>query len=96
MMVIGRGVAGVGAGGEYTVCTSQAVECADSTPEMKKRRGLLVAVATNVAIISGFVASSIVSLIVLAAYNGQATEGVWRISMGIGIVVSPPDITMKF
>ncbi|KAG8670853.1 hypothetical protein FPOAC1_004087 [Fusarium poae] len=34
MMVIGRGVAGVGAGGEYTVCTSQAVECADSTEAM--------------------------------------------------------------
>ncbi|KAH7025057.1 major facilitator superfamily domain-containing protein [Microdochium trichocladiopsis] len=87
MMVIGRGVAGVGAGGEYTVCTSQAVECADSTPAMKKRRGMLVAVATNAAIISGFVASSIVSLIVLAAYGGEAHEGVWRICMGIGIVL---------
>ncbi|EEB93381.1 hypothetical protein MPER_07968 [Moniliophthora perniciosa FA553] len=29
MMVIARGVAGVGAGGEYTVCTTQAVEAAD-------------------------------------------------------------------
>lgn len=29
MMVIGRGVAGVGAGGEYSVCTTGAVEAAD-------------------------------------------------------------------
>lgn len=89
MMIIGRGVAGVGAGGEYTVCTSQAVECADSTPELRRRRGLLVAVSTNAAIISGFVGSSIVSLIVLTAYGGQPSDGIWRICFGIGIFVSP-------
>lgn len=119
MMVVGRGIAGVGAGkpislsfvsnspsitflhrhvdtnlsrirlgGEYTVCTSQALECADSTPEMRKRRGMLVAVSTNAAIISGFVASSIVSLIVIAAYGGEPSDGIWRICFGIGIVVS--------
>ncbi|KAF6798833.1 hypothetical protein CMUS01_15687 [Colletotrichum musicola] len=85
MMIIGRGVAGVGAGGEYTVCTSQALECADSTEAMRRRRGMLVAVSTNAAIISGFVGSSIVSLIVIAAYNGEASDGVWRICFGIGI-----------
>ncbi|KZL69559.1 metabolite transporter [Colletotrichum incanum] len=85
MMVIGRGVAGVGAGGEYTVCTSQALECADSTEEMRRRRGMLVAVSTNAAIISGFVGSSIVSLVVIAAYNGEASDGIWRICFGIGI-----------
>jgi len=106
MMVIGRGVASVGAGklfarrriamyadrvwtgGEYSVCTTQAVESADSTNAMRKRRGLLVAVSTNVAIISGFVGSSIVSLIVIAAYGGKASDGVWRICFGIGCVVS--------
>lgn len=109
MMVIGRGIAGVGAGksftrrhiatktdhfqitgGEYSVCTTQAVECADSTVAMRKRRGLLVAVSTNVAIISGFVGSSIVSLIVIAAYGGKANDGVWRICFAIGCVVSSP------
>jgi MFS family permease len=108
MMVIGRGIAGVGAGkscaiwyismqanhlstgGEYSVCTTQAVECADSTVAMRKRRGLLVAVSTNVAIISGFVGSSIVSLIVIAAYGGKASDGIWRICFGIGCVVSLP------
>ncbi|KAK2055599.1 MFS general substrate transporter [Colletotrichum caudatum] len=87
MMVIGRGVAGVGAGGEYTVCTSQALECADSTEAMRRRHGLLVAVSTNAAIISGFVMSSIFSLIVIAAYNGEPHDAIWRICFGIGIVL---------
>jgi MFS family permease len=77
-------------GGEYSVCTTQAVECADSTDALRKRRGLLVAVSTNVAIISGFVGSSIVSLIVIAAYGGKASDGIWRICFGIGIFVSSP------
>jgi hypothetical protein len=51
---------------------------------------MLVAVSTNAAIISGFVASSIVSLIVIAAYGGEAHDGIWRICFGIGIVVSFP------
>ncbi|POR33123.1 hypothetical protein TPAR_06649 [Tolypocladium paradoxum] len=87
MMIIGRGVAGVGAGGEYTVCTAQALETADGTEAMRRKRGMLVAISTNAAIISGFVASSITSLIVLAAYDGEATDGVWRICFGVGIVL---------
>lgn len=53
---------------------------------------MLVAVSTNAAIISGFVGSSIVSLIVIAAYNGQASDGIWRICFGIGIFVSRPSL----
>lgn len=49
---------------------------------------MLVAWSTNVAIISGFVGSALTVLVVLAAYGGRATDGVWRISFGIGIVVS--------
>jgi Sugar phosphate permease len=74
-------------GGEYAVCTAQAIECADSTESMRKKRGMLVAVATNAAIISGFVGSSIVALIVIAAYKGQPSDGIWRICFGIGIVL---------
>lgn len=104
MMVIGRGVAGVGAGripilvpgtvfgltvigGEYAVCTSQALECADGSERLRRRRGMLVAVSTNAAIIAGFVASSIVSIIVVKAYNGHPSDGIWRICFGIGIIV---------
>ncbi|KAG9524487.1 major facilitator superfamily transporter, partial [Aureobasidium melanogenum] len=87
MMIISRGIAGVGAGGEYAVCTAQALEAADGGSSLQKKRGLLTAISTNCAIILGFVSSSIVSLIVLAAYNGKASDGVWRICFGIGIVL---------
>lgn len=36
----------------------------------------------------GFVAAGVVSLILLACYHYQASEGIWRISFGLGIVVS--------
>ncbi|KAJ8090285.1 hypothetical protein PM082_018881 [Marasmius tenuissimus] len=85
MMVVARGIAGVGAGGEYTVCTTQAVEAADENPYVRKRRGHLVATSTNAAIVAGFVGSSIVSLIVIAAFKGQAKDAVWRICFGIGV-----------
>lgn len=86
-MIISRGIAGLGAGGEYAVCTAQALESADSTEALRKKRGFLVAVSTNLAIISGFVGSSIVALIVIAAYHGKASDGIWRICFGIGCVV---------
>ncbi|KAF8883999.1 major facilitator superfamily domain-containing protein [Infundibulicybe gibba] len=87
MMVIARGIAGVGAGGEYSVCATQATEAADENDFVRKHRGALVASATNASIVSGFVSSSIVSLIVIAAYGGRATNGVWRICFGIGIIL---------
>lgn len=84
-MIISRGVAGVGAGGEYAVCTAQALESADIGATLQRKRGFLVAISTNLAIISAFTGSSIVILIVLAIYKGKASEGVWRICFGIGI-----------
>lgn len=82
-------------GGEYTVCTSQALECADSTEAMRRRRGMLVAVSTNAAIISGFVGSSIVSLVVIVAYGGRASDGIWRICFGIGTFVSVSKVNLS-
>ncbi|ESK93933.1 metabolite transport [Moniliophthora roreri MCA 2997] len=87
MMIIARGVAGVGAGGEYTVCTTQAIEAADEDTYVQKRRGALVATATNVAIISGFVGSSIAAIIVIAVFNDHASDAVWRTCFGIGVIL---------
>jgi MFS family permease len=50
MMIVARGVAGFGAGGEYPVCGTSATEAADETTELRKRRGLLVAVTTDFAV----------------------------------------------
>ncbi|KAI5199394.1 major facilitator superfamily transporter [Aureobasidium subglaciale] len=85
MMIIGRGIAGLGAGGEYAVCTTQALECADSSTRLRGRRGLLTAVSTNLAIVTGFFGSCAVSLIVVAAYDNKPNEAIWRICFGIGI-----------
>lgn len=49
-MIVGRGVAGFGAGGEYPVCGTNATESSDETVQLRKNRGFLVAVTTDFAI----------------------------------------------
>ncbi|KXG47971.1 Major facilitator superfamily domain, general substrate transporter [Penicillium griseofulvum] len=87
MMIVARGIAGFGAGGEYPVCATSATEAADETVHLRKRRGFLVALTTDFAIDLGFVAAGLVALIVLACYSQQNSEGVWRITFGLGIVL---------
>ncbi|KAK7039237.1 hypothetical protein VNI00_010142 [Paramarasmius palmivorus] len=90
MMVIARGVAGVGAGGEYTFVPLTNPGTSSGTNvlrSVRKRRGALVATATNVAIISGFVGSSITAIIVIAAFHDRARDAVWRTCFGIGIIL---------
>ena len=50
MMIVARGIAGFGAGGEYPVCATSATEAADETVDLRKRRGFLVALTTDFAI----------------------------------------------
>lgn len=50
MMIIARGVAGFGAGGEYPVCATSATEAADETTKLRKNRGFLVASTTDFAV----------------------------------------------
>ncbi|KAL5358250.1 major facilitator superfamily domain-containing protein [Aspergillus floccosus] len=87
MMVVARGVAGFGAGGEYPVCETSATEAADETAKLRQKRGFLVASTTDFAIDLGFVAAGIVALIVLACYHQQVSPGVWRITFGLGLVL---------
>ncbi|KAF5122303.1 Glycerophosphoinositol permease 1 [Metarhizium anisopliae] len=87
MMIIGRGVAGFGAGGEYPTCATSAAEAADETLSVRRRRGILTAVATDFSIDMGFVIAGIVALIVLAAYSWSVGDGVWRVSFGLGILL---------
>ena len=47
MMIVARGIAGFGAGGEYPTCGTSSAEASDETPNARKRRGILVALATN-------------------------------------------------
>jgi len=48
---------------------------------------MLVAVATDFAIDLGFVVAGVVAIIVLKAYHDQISDGVWRVSFGIGLVL---------
>jgi len=88
MMIIARGIAGFGAGGEYPVCGTNAAEASDETLQVRRRRGILVALATDFAIDLGFVVAGVVALIVLTCYHNKSSVGVWRICFGLGIVVS--------
>ncbi|GIJ87829.1 hypothetical protein Asppvi_006742 [Aspergillus pseudoviridinutans] len=87
MMIVARGIAGVGAGGEYPVCGASATEAADETADLRRKRGFLVAITTDFAIDLGFVAAGIVSLIVLACFQQEVKGGVWRVSFIIGVVL---------
>jgi MFS family permease len=88
MMIVARGIARFGAGGEYPTCGTSSAEASDESPNARKRRGILVALATDFTIDLGFVGAGIVALIVLACYHQKSSEGVWRICFGLGVVVS--------
>lgn len=88
MMIVARGIAGFGAGGEYPTCGTSSAEASDESPNVRKRRGILVALATDFAIDLGFVGAGIVALVVLACYHQKTSDGIWRICFGLGIVVS--------
>ncbi|KAH8424034.1 uncharacterized protein LDX57_001789 [Aspergillus melleus] len=87
MMIVARGVAGFGAGGEYPVCATSATEAADETASLRRKRGFLVASTTDFAVDLGFVSAGIVALIVLTCYQQEVTGGVWRVCFGIGFVL---------
>jgi MFS family permease len=87
MLIVARGIAGFGAGGEYPVCGTSSAEASDESQYVRQRRGILVALTTDFAIDLGFVIAGIVALIVLAAYNDRTSVGVWRICFGLGIVL---------
>lgn len=48
---------------------------------------MLVAVATDFAIDLGFVMAGVIVLIVLAAYHQNISDGVWRVSFGLGFIL---------
>lgn len=55
MLIISRGITGVGAGGEYPVCTAGATEASNETAGLRKWRGALVAMVGDFAIDTGIV-----------------------------------------
>jgi MFS family permease len=68
-MIIGRGIAGFGADGEYPVCGTNSCEAADESKHVRKKRDILVAMTADFAIDPGFVVAGVVTLIMLACYH---------------------------
>ena len=88
MLVVMRGLAGVGAGGEYPTCGTNSTEAGDENATVRKRRGLLVAMVGDFAIDFGFVIAGVVVLIVLACFQQSNYNAVWRTCFALGVV--PP------
>ncbi|ORZ20705.1 major facilitator superfamily domain-containing protein [Absidia repens] len=92
MMVISRGVLGVGVGGEYPCSSVAAGESADSVSP--GNRGKLFVMVTNFMIDFGYVLSAVVPVILLAIFSEDRLEPVWRLVLGLGIL--PPLSVLYF
>ncbi|KAL0074426.1 major facilitator superfamily domain-containing protein [Phycomyces blakesleeanus] len=91
MMVVARGVMGVGVGGEYPCSSVAAGEAADEVAP--GRRGALFVFVTNFVIDLGYVISAVIPVILLAIFKDNL-EPVWRLSFGLGII--PPLSVLYF
>ncbi|ETI23796.1 hypothetical protein G647_05602 [Cladophialophora carrionii CBS 160.54] len=87
MMIVARGIAGFGAGGEYPTCGTGSAEASDESEYVRRKRGFLVAVATDFAIDFGFVMAGVIALIVIECYHENVSSGIWRVCFGLGFVL---------
>ncbi|KIL83622.1 hypothetical protein FAVG1_13156 [Fusarium avenaceum] len=85
MMFVGRGVAGFGAGDKHPTCGMESTEASDETSFVRRRRGLLVAAATDFSIDLGFVMAGVVALIVLDISYLLVIKRYWKLMLGISL-----------
>lgn len=76
-----------GSADKYPTCGMESTKALDETSFVRRRRGLLVAVAIDFSVDLGFVIAGVVALIVLAACHQHVGNGVWRINFGIGFIL---------
>lgn len=90
MLVIARGIAGVGAGGEYPVSGAGATEATDESRQYRKRRGFMFAMLGDLSSSLGYVWGGLVPLLLLLCVdqNVQKYDIVWRLSFALGLI--PP------
>ncbi|KAI8579653.1 hypothetical protein K450DRAFT_240832 [Umbelopsis ramanniana AG] len=92
MLVVSRGIMGVGVGGEYPCSSVAAGESADEV--LPGRRGFLFIMVTNFVIDLGYVISALVPIILLAIFGESHLEPVWRLCLGLGVI--PPLSVLYF
>ena len=90
MLVIARGIAGVGAGGEYPVAGAGTAEATDEQTSIRARRGIITAIISDTSTSLGFVFGALVPLLVLLCFHAEVRhyEAAWRVSLALGAI--PP------
>ncbi|KAK3208957.1 hypothetical protein GRF29_69g261364 [Pseudopithomyces chartarum] len=90
MLVVARGIAGVGAGGEYPVAGAGALEASDEAGHFRKRRGFLFAMVADLAAGLGYCFGALVPLLLLLCVKQRVDKYhiVWRTALALGAV--PP------
>ncbi|KAK7965844.1 uncharacterized protein PG986_000121 [Apiospora aurea] len=92
MLIVARGVAGVGAGGEYPVSGAGAAEATDESASYRKRRGFMFAMLADLSASLGYVWGGLVPLLLLLCVGGEQNVAkydiVWRTSFAVGLI--PP------
>ncbi|OKO97873.1 hypothetical protein PENSUB_9799 [Penicillium subrubescens] len=88
MLIIARGIAGVGSGGEYLVAGAGAAEATDEAPAVRKRRGFIFAMIGDLSASLVFAFGALVPLILLLCFHqqGRHYEAVWRVSLAMGAI----------
>ena len=90
MLIIARGVAGVGAGGEYPVSGAGAAEATDESGKYRKHRGFMFAMLADLSSGLGYVWGGLVPLLLLLCVGKDQSKYkiVWRTAFALGAV--PP------
>lgn len=90
MLIIARGIAGIGAGGEYPVSGAGAAEATDESDKYRKHRGFMFAMLADLSSSLGYVFGGLVPLLLLLCVHQQVEKYnlVWRTSFALGLV--PP------
>ncbi|KAM0267278.1 hypothetical protein ACHAPA_006058 [Fusarium lateritium] len=90
MLVIARGVAGVGAGGEYPVSGVGAMEASDEAGQFRKSRGFMFAMVADLSAGLGYTFGALVPLLLLLCVHQRTDryETVWRVALALGAI--PP------
>jgi len=90
MLVIARGIAGLGAGGEYPVAGSGAAEATDEGAQYRKYRGFMFAMLADLSASLGYVWGGLVPLLLLLCFKQKEEhyKVVWRLSFALGMI--PP------
>lgn len=90
MLIIARGIAGVGAGGEYPVSGAGAAEATDEDQSQRKHRGFYFAMLADLSASLGYIWAALVPLLLLLCTGQEVSKYnvVWRTSLALGAI--PP------